>query len=228
MRSTAIYFITNQLNVKLNKQGFTLVEVAIVLVIVGLLMGGVLKGSELINGAKVSSLNNKLSSFKTAWYAFNDRYQAYPGDFNTARSAIDSGLTDGNGNGIVENTREMGQVWVHLSKAGFIKGSFAGTPAASNERATPPTGPANGFGKAMMIGWDNRYQPQPGRRHNLNTGTGIAGKILGELDRKTDDGKANSGEMALNYNGRTRNCAVVADWNLKDSSNTCWAVLRLD
>ena len=58
---------------KKTQSGFTLIEIAIVLVIIGLLLGGVLKGQELINSAKVRSLTNKVDGITAAWFAFQDR-----------------------------------------------------------------------------------------------------------------------------------------------------------
>ena len=60
--------------------GFTLVEIAIVLVIIGLLLGGVLKGQELINQAKIKNVINDINGVTAAVQAYQDRYRALPGD----------------------------------------------------------------------------------------------------------------------------------------------------
>ena len=60
-----------------NQKGFTLVEIAIVLVIVGLLLGGVLKGQALITGAKVTSSISQIKALETAVYGFQDRYRIF-------------------------------------------------------------------------------------------------------------------------------------------------------
>ena len=68
--------------------GFTLVEIAIVLFIVGLLLGGVLKGQELIKAARVNNIAAQLDEVKVAYLGFLDRYRSYPGDMPTAQAMV--------------------------------------------------------------------------------------------------------------------------------------------
>src|SRR5215216_5548834 len=109
-----------------NERGFTLIEIAIVLVIIGLLLGGVLKGQELITGARVRNLIQQQDGVKAAYFGFLDRFRALPGDYanattnitNVSTAACNSG--NGNGNGQIETTaNENTLVWEHLSKAGL-------------------------------------------------------------------------------------------------------------
>lgn len=79
---------------KSKQSGFTLVEIAIVLVIVGLLLGGVLKGQELITSSKAKALYADKAAFQTAYNMYNDRYRAVPGDDLTASTRF-SGLSCG-------------------------------------------------------------------------------------------------------------------------------------
>ena len=62
------------------QQGFTLVEIAIVLVIIGLLLGGILKGQEMITQAKIKNVIADISGVSAAMYGYQDRYRALPGD----------------------------------------------------------------------------------------------------------------------------------------------------
>ncbi|MGH8666856.1 MAG: prepilin-type N-terminal cleavage/methylation domain-containing protein, partial [Burkholderiales bacterium] len=89
------------------QRGFTLIEIAIVLVIIGLLLGGVLKGQELITSARVRNLIAQQDGIKAAFFGFQDRFRSMPGDYATASTTLKcpSGTTclNGNGNGIIED-----------------------------------------------------------------------------------------------------------------------------
>src|SRR5438046_6702163 len=92
---------------EMNKRetGFTLIEIAIVLVIIGLLLGGVLKGQELITGARVRNLISQQDGIKAAFFGFQDRYRALPGDYASAGTNINCTplCANGNGNGRIED-----------------------------------------------------------------------------------------------------------------------------
>src|SRR5690349_7987809 len=74
--------------------GFTLVEIAIVLVIIGLLLGGILKGQELINSAKVKNLANDFRTIPTYIYGYQDKFKALPGDDCKANSHVGNPAVD--------------------------------------------------------------------------------------------------------------------------------------
>src|SRR5213595_216102 len=95
------------------QQGFTLVEIAIVLVIIGLLLGGILKGQEMINQAKIKNVIADFSGISAAYHGYVDRYKKIPGDDPCAGGAVTmgncgtttgrwTGATAGNGSGIVD------------------------------------------------------------------------------------------------------------------------------
>src|SRR5262245_804779 len=116
--------------------GFTLIEIAIVLVIIGLLLGGVLKGQELITAARVRNLISQQDGVKAAYFGFLDRFRALPGDYSQATVNIANVTANGNNNGQIEIAATCGSVpncqaaefiviWEHLSRSGFINGSYA-------------------------------------------------------------------------------------------------------
>ena len=73
---------------KNQQKGFTLVEIAIVLVIIGLLLGGVLKGQELINSAKVKNFATDFRNIPLFIYGYQDKYKSLPGDDSAASTHV--------------------------------------------------------------------------------------------------------------------------------------------
>lgn len=122
----------------MNKQkGFTLVEIAIVLVIIGLLLGGVLKGQELINNAKVKRVNNDFNGISAAIYSYFERYNALPGDDAKAKIRW-ADATEGTGDGIIGGAwssatvgDESRKMWDHMRRAGLISGSETSQPMSA-------------------------------------------------------------------------------------------------
>jgi len=110
------------------QSGFTLVEIAIVLVIIGLLLGGILKGQELINSARVRNLADQNSGIQAAYFGFIDRYRQVPGDWTTAGATPAIGQTintGGNGNGRIDNTyAEAAAAWEQLARSNFLGGGL--------------------------------------------------------------------------------------------------------
>src|SRR2546421_4605634 len=122
------------------EQGFTLVEIAIVLVIIGLLLGGILKGQEMITQAKIKNVIADFSGISAAYHGYVDRYKKIPGDDPCAGGVVTvgncgtttgrwTGATAGNGNGIVAGaynsttaTDESRLWWDHLRRSGFVSG----------------------------------------------------------------------------------------------------------
>lgn len=214
------------------QKGFTLIEIAIVLVIIGLLLGGVLKGQELINTARVRALNNTVDGITAAWFSFQDRYRAFPGDYLQARAIVNLPLVTvgGDGNGRVDSPAERGQVWAHLEAAGYITGGYTGVviPDGSEYVCTVLVCPDNGFGTGMSLFHGTEVRtPTAVDAHELITGQGIPVEVIAELDRKVDDGSPDTGLMQLGNNATFGNCITGAnDYNLQAPSDNCAAVFR--
>lgn len=114
-------------------QGFSLVELSIVLVILGLLTGGILGGQSLIKAAELRSVSTEFQQWQTAVNTFRQKYFALPGDFNKAEDFWTPAVTDnGNGNGVLSpdgtpaEDPELFLFWQHLALAGMIAGEYTG------------------------------------------------------------------------------------------------------
>jgi prepilin-type N-terminal cleavage/methylation domain-containing protein len=187
--------------------GFTLIEIAIVLVIVGLLLGGVLAGQQLIQSARVRNLVSQQDGAKAAFFGFQDRYRALPGDYGAADVNINCGTPclNGNGNGRIEPNASSGVTheeilaWTHLSAAGFLNGSYVMAASGVSAPAVANT-PQNPYGAFVQLAYDglwgsSDHATTPVSRHSVKTGNQIPVQILAEIDRKIDDGRPYTGSF---------------------------------
>lgn len=143
----------------MRKDGFSLVELSIVLVILGLLVGGILAGQSLIRASELRSVSNDMQRFTAATYAFRDKYFSIPGDMNNATafwgkdntncpshsgSAATPGTCNGNANGMIDitvsasSTGESFQFWKQLALAGMVEGTYTGLSGADGNRHSIP------------------------------------------------------------------------------------------
>src|ERR1700675_3512670 len=117
---------------KRTHKGFTLVEIAIVLVIIGLLLGGILKGQEMITQAKIKNIINDFNGVTLAVNTYQDRYRALPGDDLTAAGRWGAGVVSGTGDGKIDglyntvsvaaltSAMESNLFWWHLRLGGVV------------------------------------------------------------------------------------------------------------
>lgn len=139
------------------QRGFTLIELSIVLVVIGLAVGGVLVGQSLIRSAQIQSVMTDVTKYTESVHQFQQKYNALPGDMPNATtywgangpgicgslytaSTSPTSTCNGSGDGIIDgigatkvggNAYESLYAWKHLSNAGFIEGSFTGKDVGS-------------------------------------------------------------------------------------------------
>ena len=155
-------------NINIQKQrGITLVEIAIVLVIIGLLLGGILKGQELITSARVRNIADQNSGIQAAYFGFIDRYRQIPGDMTLASakqaignqmpdSAVDS-TTPGNGRIDQGDFKEASNVWAQLAAAQFIQGAYKGGATDATSYMQTDIAPINAFNGYVLLGRSADY-----------------------------------------------------------------------
>ena len=195
---------------KRNQSGFTLIEIAIVLVIIGLLLGGVLKGQELINSAKVKNLATDFKNVPIYIYGYQDKYKALPGDDANAKlhlgaSAVQATTPGTVGNGIIDGawnsttqTDESYLFWQHIRMAGFGPGS-----TVPGDLSYLPTNTLGG-----RIGVTNSLTNNP---ITGMVGTyivcsdNIPGKFAKQLDVSLDDGNTQTGSLMVAPAGSSGN-----------------------
>ena len=194
--------------------GFTLVEIAIVLVIIGLLLGGILKGQELINNAKVRSVADRQNSLKAAWFGFIDRYNFIPGDSTRAVQLVPNAVARTDVDNPGDGRLTLGESVVamqHLTGAGFLRcpQCNGGTAAASaGQKPTAENSLVNQYSGVMSIWNEESFYAERSRsgtanarasgRLQIHSGPRIPSNILSEVDRKIDDGVANTGDLVFN------------------------------
>ncbi len=220
-------------------RGFTLIEMSIVLVIIGLIIGGILKGQEIIESSRQKNVITQIDAVRSAVNTFADKYQAIPGDYRLADSRILDGLVDGNANGIIGDSDDLAiadlnlnpgtasenpEFFNHLAGAELLSGTqingdsdFTDTGELPSV-AIPGAGmtvaygdhDAGGTGVARTTHW-LRVHKNPGSGITQNpTGGAFTGKSLFQIDLKVDDGAAASGS-ARSAGVTSADCSTAYD-----------------
>lgn len=171
--------------------GYSLIELSMVLVIVGLLVAGVMKGNELIVQAKIRNISGMFDSLAQAVLNYQERYRYLPGDDPIAQGRWPSNASNGDGNRVIcgayhggsggtacaGNTTESMLAWQHLRLAGLLAGS------GNN----PVEHPGPGIFGIQTGGL--------GLSRALICANGVPASIAGSIDRQLDDGLANQGNI---------------------------------
>lgn len=186
-----------------NNKGFTLVELAIVLIIIGVILGAVLKGQELIDNAKIKRAITDMNTVFVAYNGYIDRYQKKPGDDGDLTTLQNRGgawtavTVAGNVNGTLAATAantftngaaETTGFWQHVKAAGFMTGAVAAAGTAAL--------PVNGYNG--LVGIFNNTTPLTltGASTGINVCLSqVPGKAAAAIDKQLDDGISSSGSI---------------------------------
>lgn len=170
-------------------EGFSLVELSIVLVILGLLTGGILGGQSLIHAAELRSIGEEYSAWQTATNTFKQKYFAVPGDFKTATDfwtarsdcggsgGTSTATCNGNGDGNILTAGEGNLFWQHLSNAGLVAGEFAGTVSSGTDmfkRGTEVPSAKSGGVWIVLPGMEFSGGNLPGYTYALGSGEAVS------------------------------------------------------
>lgn len=207
---------------KSQQSGFTLVEIAIVLVIIGLLLGGILKGQELINSAKVKNLANDFRVIPTYIYAYQDKFKALPGDDPAAQTHLPTGAATDNGNGnsvingawdSVTTTDESFLFWRHVRLANLAAGS---TDITNVQEYIPRNAVAGVIGVSSVSPTQVHITGMSGSYQICSKG--ILGKFAKQLDIQMDDGNTQTGSMRTVVDTAAIGTAAPAMTTIDDST----------
>ncbi|GAA0597519.1 prepilin-type N-terminal cleavage/methylation domain-containing protein [Caenispirillum bisanense] len=191
-----------------SQKGFTLIELSIVLVIIGLLVGGVIKGQELIKGSRQNNMMNAIQGYTAAVSNYQGTYRALPGDDSGAQTRWTGTGANGNGNGLI-SAAERQTFWAHMRAAGLITGALADT-----------TNPTNAFGGLFFIseGGGGFAATAP----TLCTSR-VPGDVVLRILTQYDNGQSNSGDIRVSVNPAGLTATTAANAGAAVATNTITA-----
>nr|WP_294840729.1 prepilin-type N-terminal cleavage/methylation domain-containing protein [uncultured Methylotenera sp.] len=200
---------------KRTQAGFTLIELAIVLVIIGLLLGGVLKGQELINSAKAKSIAGDFKNAQIFIYGYQDKFKALPGDDASVVAHVGSTATLATTGGTVGNARiegawnsstltdESALFWQHVRLAGFATG-----PTNTGDANYLPRNSDNGRIGVQSMSSFNTITGMTGLY--VVCSENIAGRLVKQIDINMDDGNTATGSLMAIVSGTATPVATTA------------------
>lgn len=196
-----------QRNTKHYPNGFTLIELAFVMIIIGFIVAGVLTAADIRRSAQLDSVIKDVEEYKSVIQIFEDTYSALPGDI------IDGGTVwgasaDGNGNGQIETGGEDVRAWHQMQLAKLIEGSYTGTLDGGDvtpgvnlpESKITSAGYWLRFFAAVYTTTNENMINFGVKRGNFLDGSALNSQEAWQIDSKIDDGLAATG-IVMTQNG---------------------------
>lgn len=232
-----------------SQSGFTLIELAIVLVIVGLLVGGILKGQELIANAQLKATISQIEAIKTAVVAFEDKYGALPGDLSGAATKIAGCTTTlcgtvGNGNGKIGAAPTIGGTLADTTEGFYALAQLGASELLSGLDTSFGGFPSSKMGGGFWIDYSDGtpVEVAAGRTtapagnyivfagDTASTVGGAPGPLstneAARIDRQLDDGNPDTGSI-LGAGADTK-CRGTGAYDESDQTSTCALYIKLN
>lgn len=209
-------------------RGFTIVEMAIVVVVIAMLIGGVMAGKAMISGGKVRAVLGELEENRASMEMFHEKYFDWPGDMVNA-SEMWPGAANGNGNERIEWSSGEGTLaWYHLMMA-----DMTGQRGFSNDRSTVAVVGGNvPSSKIAGGGWFMNYTDT--MQNHIGLGGQIAGTMNGaailpgkrayDIDMKLDDGNPAGGKVQSSGT----DCVDGGLYTTMDEKNNCMMMFSME
>ena len=218
-------------------KGFTLIEIAIVLVVIGLLLGGVLKGQEIINNAKVKSYAADFRHIPVTLYGYQDKFKSLPGDDPNVTSHLTTATkaqmpVNAQGNGIIDgpwdttdSTSESCLFWQHVRLANLAPGSTIVDCASAESNYVPRNTNGGRVGIQSNTGLITMTGKIPGTY--VVCSNNIPGKFVTDIDALLDDGDPQTGAVRAILQSAIPgppSTAAIVEANLADAFTVCMGI----
>lgn len=221
----------------MKKLGFSLLELSVVLVVIGVLVAAVSGSSKLIANSKLRKAIQEIESTQSSVHTFYAAFEAYPGDFAMATNFF-TDVENGNADNLISYNPENAYAWLHMERAKIVGGSFSGvmedngngSEAGINSQASRYSANAC-FNFIGNLSWANDLNIIAGRNNLLLGGRWYDNACLGQiflprdaefLDLKLDDGSPIYGNVRAaggQVNPATSNSSGVANFSTECIKN---------
>lgn len=200
------------------QSGFTLVEMAVVIVVIGLIVTAVVSGRAIIEASESRAVMAEIRKHMQSFTQFSEKYRAYPGDYRTASTTFETAIDalvaarqdggdseaapsdyDGDGNNqIVWADEEGTRAWLHMQLAGLTDGSYSGRGTDATLRVTIPASNIGGGGNGYYLNYNSEMQNHLGlggfvEAGGINSRSAISPQRAEAIDKKLDDGRPLAG-----------------------------------